>query len=164
MFRGRSGPRFCSRPAPSIPAKKSTSSIRQRKKLPQHGSQPVSREESHDSAARDSCSIAACAFELKPDVDVRPGTVYRGVVERSYSPVTTPHLFSVAPFLWDEPFEPFDDDDVHVTWLQLVPITDAEAAYAKSHGADALEAAFMQAQPDVFSITRESVPLPIEGD
>lgn len=105
-------------------------------------------------------AVASCAFEVSPQTKVQPGTVYRDAVGRVYSPVSTPHLFSVSPFVWDAGVESYSDDDVYVTWLQLVPITDAEAEFAKTHGAEALEDAFMRGQPDLYSVTRESVPLP----
>lgn len=108
-------------------------------------------------------AVAACAFAIDPANDVRPGTVYRGAVAGVYPEASTPHLFSVSPFLWDADFEEYDDDDVRVTWLQLVPITDDEAAFVAEHGGAALEEAFMNAQPDVFSIERRTVRFPRAG-
>lgn len=49
------------------------------------------------------------------------------------------------------------DDDAHITWLQLVPITEAEARFVAERGADALVDLFMETQPDLFSIARASV-------
>lgn len=102
-------------------------------------------------------AVAACAFEIDPSTDVKPGTVYRDAVSNRYPAATTPHLFSVSPFVWDAEFRPYDDDDVHVTWLQLVPITAEEAELVAARGAGALEDAFMRAQPDLFAIDRTSV-------
>ncbi|WP_300266778.1 suppressor of fused domain protein [Microbacterium sp.] len=102
-------------------------------------------------------AVAASAFEIDPANDVKPGTVYRGAVSNAYPDAATPHLFSVSPFIWDAGFEQYDDDDVHVTWLQLVPITADEADLVIAHGPAALEDAFVRAQPDLFSIDRASV-------
>lgn len=104
-------------------------------------------------------AVAACAFEIDPANDVKPGTVYRNAVSNLYPSATTTHLFSVSPFVWGADFQQYDDDDVHVTWLQLVPITAEEADLVSERGAGALEDAFMRAQPDLFSIDRASVPL-----
>lgn len=104
-------------------------------------------------------AVAACAFEIDPANDVKPGTVYRGAVAKTYPEATTPHLFSVSPFVWGAAFAVYDDDEVHVTWLQLVPITEAEAQLVASHGAGALAAAFDRAQPDLFALDRASVRL-----
>lgn len=104
-------------------------------------------------------ALAASAFEIDPANDVKPGTVYRDAVARAYPETTTPHLYSVPPFIWGSQIASYDDDEVHVTWLQLVPITDAEAQVVAEQGSAALEAAFDRAQPDLFAIDRASVPL-----
>jgi hypothetical protein len=104
-------------------------------------------------------AVAACAFAIEPANDVKPGTVYRKAISRLYPTATTPHLFSVAPFVWGSNIEAYVDDDAHVTWLQLVPITEAEARLVAERGADALEDAFMRAQPDLYAIDRADVTL-----
>ena len=102
-------------------------------------------------------AVAACAFAIDPGHDIRPGTVYRNALAHRYPSATTPHLFSVIPFVWDSRFASYDDDDVHVTWLQVVPITEPEAQLVAERGASALEDAFDRAQPDLFTIDRASV-------
>lgn len=102
-------------------------------------------------------AVAACAFAIDPRHDIRPGTVYRNAVANSYSSATTPHLFSVVPFVWDSRIDSYSDDDVHVTWLQVVPITESEAQLVADRGAGALEDAFDHAQPDLYAIDRTSV-------
>lgn len=104
-------------------------------------------------------ALAACAFAIDPANDVKPGTVYRNAVSRIDDTSTTPHLLSVSPFVWGSDIPAYDDDEIHVTWLQLVPITETEAEFVAAHGAGALEDAFMRAQPDLFSTTRSDVPL-----
>lgn len=101
-------------------------------------------------------AVAACAFEIGEPNGVRPGTVYRNAIGNQYPDATTPHLMSVPPFLW-QPFESFSDADIHVTWLQLVPITDDEADYCLARGFDALGEVFDHGQPDLYSIERPSV-------
>lgn len=104
-------------------------------------------------------AVAACAFQIGEPNQVRPGTVYRDAIGNRFAQAATPHLMSIPPFLWG-PFESYSDPDIHVTWLQLVPITEDEAAYCLAHGFDALDAVFMKEQPDVHSIERPSVCLP----
>lgn len=103
-------------------------------------------------------AVAACAFQIGEPNEVRPGTVYRSAISNRYPQATTPHLMSVPPFLWN-PFEPFIDDDVYVTWLQLVPVTEEEAEFCLKHGFGALDDAFEREQPDLYSIERQSVSL-----
>lgn len=104
-------------------------------------------------------AVAAAAFQVGPPNDVRPGTVYRNAVKDRYPEASTPHLMSVPPFLWAE-FIPYSDEDVYVTWLQLIPVSEAEAEFCLSRGFGALDEAFERAQPDLFSIDRLSVELP----
>ncbi|MGF3053101.1 suppressor of fused domain protein [Microbacterium sp. YY-03] len=105
-------------------------------------------------------SVSACAFALGADVRVGPGTIYRDVVSPIHPATTTPHLFSVPPFVWANEFESIEGDDAYITWLQLVPITDDEAAFAAERGSDALGEVFMKTQPDFFSFERVSALLP----
>lgn len=104
-------------------------------------------------------AVAACAFAIGPENDVRPGTVYRDAVSRFYPSASTPHLMSVAPFVWDGEIASYDDDDAHVTWLQLVPLTDREAQFVAERGSSALEDVFVREQPDLFTIERTDVQL-----
>lgn len=101
-------------------------------------------------------SIAGCAFLLGAPNTVGPGTVYRNAISNQHSATTTPHLMSVTPFCWND-FEPLVTDQVYITWLQLVPVTEAEAQYCLDHGYGALDELFAQTQPDLFSIERGSV-------
>ena len=64
------------------------------------------------------------------------------------------HIFLTSPFVWDFTNQTFSDKIV--TWLQAVPISDAERAYAVAKGTAALEAAFERAQIDVFDLFRKS--------
>ncbi|WP_163542094.1 suppressor of fused domain protein [Occultella kanbiaonis] len=103
-------------------------------------------------------AVAACAFQIGEPNEVRPGTVYRSAIGNCYPQASTPHLMSVPPFLWNS-FESYSDADVHVTWLQLVPVTQEEAAHCLAHGFDALGDVFAREQPDLYSIERQSVRL-----
>ena len=102
-------------------------------------------------------AVASCAFAIDAESAIRPGTVYRDTVSRTRPEATTPHLFTVDPFVWGGRFETYVDDDALVTWLQLVPITDDEAKLVAEQGADALTDAFMRTQPDLYAVDRASV-------
>ena len=100
-------------------------------------------------------SLAGCAFLLGAPNSVGPGTIYRGAVSKQYGATTTPHLMAVTPFCWRD-FEPLVTEDAFVTWLQLVPVTEAEANYCLNNGYAALDELFDREQPDLFSIDRVS--------
>lgn len=88
-----------------------------------------------------------------------PGTVLLdAVVLRADEPTEMRHGFLVPPFLW-----PSDDrlaarrlHDRAVAWLQLVPISTAEQAYAEREGASALDDLLEREQVDVFDLRRAS--------
>ena len=69
------------------------------------------------------------------------------------------HIFFTQPFLWD--LESFDFDEEYVTWLQAIPITEAELQFIEKHGAEVgaqkLEALFEEHQIDVYDFMRPSV-------
>ncbi|MHA6861728.1 suppressor of fused domain protein [Ralstonia pseudosolanacearum] len=69
---------------------------------------------------------------------------------------TMKHFLFTSPFLWEE-FNGVDFGDKKVHWLLAVPISDAEHAYLRDHGLDALERAFEDRQIDIFDINRDSV-------
>jgi hypothetical protein len=104
-------------------------------------------------------AVASCAFQINESNDVGPGTVYRNAISNLFPQTTTPHLLAVPPFLWND-FESYSDEDAYVTWLQLVPVTEAEAAYCLAQGFDALEEIFFQEQPEFYSLERSSVLIP----
>lgn len=73
-------------------------------------------------------------------------------------PGATCDVFWVSrPYPFGEEFEicPLGEAHCHLAWL--LPVTQAERAYAKQHGGEALEVAFDDAQLDYARIDRPSV-------
>jgi len=102
-------------------------------------------------------ALAFCTFFVADGGPSRYGTVVRGAFQHAGEGVSTPHGFIVAPFCWPETFPSVEDDDTYTVWLQLVPITAAEALHAEQHGGDALENVFEERQPDLFDLRRTSL-------
>lgn len=101
--------------------------------------------------------ITSAAFAIINDqLFCCPGAVFPGLVEHYYPDLTTKHLFFVPPFLWQDELPTMRLATKTVAWLLAVPITDAEAAYAGQHGAEALEDLFERAQIDLFDLDRDS--------
>lgn len=101
--------------------------------------------------------LAFCAFYVADGGQSPYGTVIQGAFHHAGADVTTPHGFIVPPFCWENEFPAYEDEDVHTTWLQVVPITAAEAAFAEARDGDALEDLFEQLQPDLFDLGRASL-------
>jgi antitoxin YqcF len=85
-----------------------------------------------------------------------PGAVLPGCVGEYYPSTTVPHLYFTAPFLWENTLQTLDCGLKKVSWLLVVPISDAELEYLKTRGDDALEDLFESHQIDIFDLTRTS--------
>lgn len=66
------------------------------------------------------------------------------------------HILLTTPFLWENLIN-IETDQKVVTWLSLVPISEAELEYLDDNGSDALESLFEENSIDIFDIYRESV-------
>lgn len=87
-----------------------------------------------------------------------PDRVFPDVVVAHIDDTTTPHLLFVDPYLWDdEAFQSQTMETRTVAWVQGIPITDGEMEYVRQHGADALGNLFVDAQPDLFDLYRDSI-------
>lgn len=83
------------------------------------------------------------------------GAVHEGVVAEYYPDASCKHCVLGVPFSWgDNEPETIEYRGKRHLWLQAIPITDAEAAYLKLHGFDALESLLDQAQVDVLDLNR----------
>ncbi|RNB61197.1 suppressor of fused domain protein [Brevibacillus gelatini] len=102
--------------------------------------------------------LSTCAFNIiNSDYSCSPGTIFPDVIKMYYPEFNMKHVMFVSPFLWDEKLTSFDFDDKHVSWLQLIPISDAEYNYAKQNGSEALEDLLAQSDVDVLDVNRDSV-------
>ena len=101
--------------------------------------------------------LAFCAFYVADGGPSRPGTVISDAFRNHGQDVTTPHALLVPPFTWETELPAYEDDDIYVTWLQAVPITEAEAIFALARGGEALEDLFEAEQPDLYDLGRPSM-------
>lgn len=65
------------------------------------------------------------------------------------------HILLVDPFLWND-IGTLEIEDLVVTWLQLIPISQAELDYSKENSVDALLDLFEKIQIDFYDINRKS--------
>jgi hypothetical protein len=88
---------------------------------------------------------------------VHPGAIFGDLVKHYDASTTLEHVMFVEPFAWNEELEPIQLSDKEVLWLMMIPISEAEAAYAETHGGEALEDLFEKNEIDVFDWERKSV-------
>jgi antitoxin YqcF len=89
---------------------------------------------------------------------IYPGTIYEGVISL-YAEIKTQmkHILFVYPTAWKTKFKTLDLDEVKVTWMMAIPISDAENQYAKENGFNALGNLLEKNEIDVYDLCRKSV-------
>ncbi len=102
--------------------------------------------------------LASCALDLaRGDRTPVPDAIFPDAVAINDERVACRHALLTLPFMWGEDGIPDMGKDGRVTtWLQVVPITDAERVHAEEHGAGALAAEFERAKVDVLDPLRAS--------
>jgi antitoxin YqcF len=102
--------------------------------------------------------LAQCAFALASgSFHVTPNTIVPNAVKEADPGRGTKHLMLVVPFIWPDLEILVDREEDVTTWLQAVPITDAELELASRDGAEALFARLEAAGADVSNLDRDSV-------
>ena len=102
--------------------------------------------------------LAQCAFAVASgSFHLTPNTIVPNAVREADPERTTKHVLLVVPFIWPDLEILVDREEDVTTWLQAVPITDAELEFASRRGIDELFARLEQAGADVSDIDRASV-------
>ena len=101
--------------------------------------------------------ITSCVVEsLNNDRPINYGVVFWDIISQYGISATLQHVTFVAPYFW-EGFSKARllDRDVH--WLMVLPISQREMVYLKTHGIDALEKQLEEGGLDLTDINRRSV-------
>ncbi|MDH6278807.1 suppressor of fused domain protein [Prescottella agglutinans] len=102
--------------------------------------------------------LAQCAFQVASgSLHVTPNTIVPNAVHAADPDRSTRHVLLVVPFIWAALEILVERDDDVTTWLQAVPITDAELQFASRFGTDKLFSRLESAGADVSDIDRASV-------
>ncbi|KQQ48762.1 hypothetical protein ASF58_05770 [Methylobacterium sp. Leaf125] len=100
--------------------------------------------------------LAACAFRV---IDghwfLAPGIVFPGLLTGLSARLA--HVLFVPPALFAAGLEAPAAADTALAFLQAVPISEAEYAFAQEAGGDALEDLFAERGADLFDLQRPSV-------
>jgi antitoxin YqcF len=86
-----------------------------------------------------------------------PGRVFPDVVAAHLPDTAVPHLRFVTPYSWKDDLPSSELTGKTVTWVQGIPVSDAEMEFVRENGAEALEELFESAQPDFLDLERASV-------
>lgn len=102
--------------------------------------------------------VATLAFHVMKDGwKPAPGVIFERAIEM-YSPeLQVKHVMFVPPIQWEDEMSAVELGSKVVQPLLAVPITEAEAAFARAHGGEALEDLWARAEVDVFDWSRSGV-------
>jgi antitoxin YqcF len=97
-------------------------------------------------------------YQINSRFPIYPGMIYEGVISL-YSEIKTQmkHILFVYPTAWKTEFKALDFEDVRVTWMMAIPISDEENQYAKDNGFNALGHLLEKNKIDVYDLCRKSV-------
>jgi len=100
--------------------------------------------------------LASTAFLVMQGEDVGDGeAVIHNYVGQYVRDSPVPHVFLTSPFLW--PLRPFTSATQTILWLQLVPVSESESAYARARGGAALARLLTGPGVDVYDLHRAPV-------
>jgi hypothetical protein len=100
-------------------------------------------------------TAAACIINDK--WQCYPDAIFENIIRMYQASQTMSDLFFVDPFLWDD--DAFSSQKLSkrtVVWLQAIPISSSERAFADKHSPYELRELFEKSQIDVFNINRLS--------
>jgi hypothetical protein len=96
-------------------------------------------------------------FIMKDKYECRPGAVFKYMIDYYYKGLTMRHAYFTSPFLWQEKLDQLELDSKKVSFLMIIPISDAELDYKIQHGDDALENLLQDNEIDFYDLNRPSV-------
>lgn len=105
------------------------------------------------SRAVGTCALAA----VEEGWPLRWGAVHPNVLTVYGLSETLAHFYFMPPFSWPDGPKPLSVAELQIEWLQAVPISEAERAFAEANGAEALEKLLVAADIDVTDLKRRSV-------
>lgn len=101
--------------------------------------------------------MASAAFKvLKNRIRCKPHAILENAFADYSTSSTMSHLACVDPFIWDPPPRALDLGRSKAAWLQLLPVSESELNFAKSHGVQAMLDRLEASGLDVLHINRGS--------
>lgn len=101
--------------------------------------------------------LSSCAFNIINDqFSCKPGTIYHNIISEYYEETSMKHVLFTDPLLWDS-LGYIDTENIHITWLMLIPISDKEFEFVRNNSVEELEKLFEKNEIDIFDLNRDSV-------
>ncbi|HFC05008.1 MAG TPA: suppressor of fused domain protein, partial [Rhizobiales bacterium] len=101
-------------------------------------------------------ALAVCAdLVLNHGLMCKPGVIVAGILEGSDGTSQMKHMLFAIPSLWEDGLYPLSFKSKVVLWLQGIPVSDSEMAYAQQNGPGALGEKLVEAEADILDLRRE---------
>ncbi len=99
--------------------------------------------------------LSTIAFDIMDLEDCKPDFIIKNTVSIYKKDIDMKHILFYDPFLWETSI--LEIDDLIVTWLLLIPISDNELDYIDNYGIEKLIDLFAEKSINLFDINRKSV-------
>jgi hypothetical protein len=100
---------------------------------------------------------SVAAHIIRNKIFVCPGSVLPGYISVYYKDTTVPNAYFTNPSFWEDSLITTNFNATTVSWLMLVPISDAEMEFIKKNGDSDFEDLLEKSDVDVFDIFRNSI-------
>ena len=100
--------------------------------------------------------LSSIVFTIMDTKQCYPGMIIRDIVAHYMNDSDIRHVMLTDNLLWDD-IEDVELEDMRVTWLMMVPITESEYEYAMEHGPKILEERFFEEEIDLADLYRKPV-------
>lgn len=102
------------------------------------------------------CNIlASVAFEIMDEHDCYFGKVFSDAISKYDNGLAMKHAILLSPAFWNQ-YKQMSSEDMIVTWLLLVPLSDMEKEYVEKFGVDEFEELLAKQDVDITDINRKS--------
>jgi hypothetical protein len=102
------------------------------------------------------CILATAALEIMEQGRCFYGMIFPNVISSYMKDTDMKHAVLMSPAYWPKYYS-LEEKDAIVTWLMLVPISEAEKAYIHINGVDAFDRLLGEKDADVLDYSRKSI-------
>ena len=99
--------------------------------------------------------VAAVALDIIDSKCCKCGTVFKNEILEYYNNLEMKHVVLITPMFWEK-YNDIEEENRHIVWLFLMPISDKELEYLNKNGLDSLEKLLEEKKVDILDYKRKS--------
>lgn len=100
--------------------------------------------------------VSSIAFDIMDTSICSYGMIIPNVINYYIKDTEMKHALLMSPIFWPN-YRAFEDEDVIVTWLMIVPISDSERSYIEKNGIDSFDHLMEFKKIDIINYYRKSI-------